>query len=89
MKGTVPVQAWLQDFAWTPNDMGIRQKALETRYPSMGPRMRRQPMFCMETALKMLLWSYCGYTITPADVPGHRYPKLGAGGGAQTQEKRR
>ena len=49
----------------------MRQKALETRFPSMGPSLRKQPMFCMETALKMLLWSYCAYTITPADEPGN------------------
>jgi hypothetical protein len=71
------MQAWLQDFAWTSQDVAVRQKALIKRFPVMGKRLQRQPMFCMETALKMVLWSYCGYTITPADVPGVFKPTAG------------
>ena len=29
--------------------------------PHMNPRLRQQPIFCMETALKMVLWSSIVY----------------------------
>lgn len=50
-------QAWLQDFAWTEKQIPKRQRALLKRSPTMGPRLQDKPMFCFETALKMLLWS--------------------------------
>lgn len=55
------LQAWLQEFAWARRDIDRRQKGLLKQLPSMNPRLRQQPIFCMETALKMVLWSSLVY----------------------------
>ena len=47
-------QAWIQDFAWSEDQLPRRcaERAEHANLPA------REPMFCMETALKLLYWSF-------------------------------
>ncbi len=50
-------QVWLQEFAWTRQGIARRQHAMQKHSPGMQARLCNMPVFCMETALKLLLWS--------------------------------
>lgn len=50
------MQAWLQRFAWTEPNKGkslVRRNSI----PKDSTLLRDEPMFCFETAVKMLYWS--------------------------------
>ena len=47
-------QAWVQEFAWTEEQ--VPQRSAERAEHAHLPA--REPMFCMETALKLLYWSF-------------------------------
>lgn len=54
-------QAALQEFAWTEASLPERLKerlALQLH----GHRLEREPMFCLETAMKLQKWSKLAYT---------------------------
>ena len=74
----VALQAWLQEFAWVSRDVPARQKALARELPSMNVRLRLQPIFCIETALKMVLWSSLVYE---SECSEGRIPAVGSEGG--------
>lgn len=57
MGGSAFLQAYLQEFVWTVDQIPRRQQALLLRSPTMGPHLHEKPLFCFETALKLLLWS--------------------------------
>ncbi|KAI3433461.1 hypothetical protein D9Q98_003274 [Chlorella vulgaris] len=69
------MQVWLQEFAWTEGEEEERKKA--ERSSSLPPESRssaaidKEPMFCFETALKALYWSFLVYD--HEEVPGSPY----------------
>lgn len=52
------VQAWLQRFAWTEKKLE-RRKQLRNSLPADRLLLSQEPMFCFETAVKLLYW--CGF----------------------------
>jgi hypothetical protein len=44
--------------------------------PGMEARLRRMPMFCMETALKLLLWSDTVYECIKPEATAGRPTKV-------------
>lgn len=55
------VQAALQEFAWTEDSIPERLKdrlALQQH----GHKLEKEPMFCLETAMKLQKWSSLAYT---------------------------
>lgn len=51
------LQAWLRELAWTPGEVGPIRESLTARMPKLQERFAQEPIFCFETALKLLLWS--------------------------------
>lgn len=53
------LQVWLQSFAWTENSLSVR-KQVGSGVGSLheAPLLAEEPMFCFETAVKLLYW--CG-----------------------------
>lgn len=64
--------------------MTRRQKGLVKQLPSMNPRLRQQPIFCMETALKMVLWSSLVYE---SECSEGNLPALGSQKNVETLEE--
>ena len=52
----LPLQVWLQEFAWTEADKPIKLEARSSMVPK-DTDLCRQPMFCFETMMKLLYWS--------------------------------
>ena len=52
------LQAWLQRFAWTEQKLKQRKQARDS-LPADKTLLEREPMFCFETAVKLLYW--CGF----------------------------
>ena len=52
------VQAWLQRFAWTERKLE-RRKKVRNNLPADRTLLSQEPMFCFETAVKLLFW--CGF----------------------------
>ena len=52
------VQAWLQRFAWTEKKLE-RRKKVRNALPADRTLLSQEPMFCFETAVKLLYW--CGF----------------------------
>lgn len=59
------VQVWLQGFAWTSKDLNKKQADLIEKFPAASLKLQQSPMFCMDTALKLLLWSDVAYECLP------------------------
>ena len=50
------IQAWLQKFAWT--DSSLKTKiSKRNALPQDEALLEKEPMFCFETAVKLLYWS--------------------------------
>ena len=56
------VQSWLQRFAWTEPNLSTRL-ARRNSIPKDSTLLRDEPMFCFETAVKMLYWSAFVYEL--------------------------
>lgn len=58
------VQAWLQEVAWTEAELPkqLAQRNSRATSPREAAQLQREPMFCYETALKLLKWSSLTYT---------------------------
>ncbi|KAK9866320.1 hypothetical protein WJX84_007327 [Apatococcus fuscideae] len=56
------LQIWLQDFAWTVDDLPGKHKA---RYAKVQDQqsLRREPLFCFELAIRLFYWSCLVYEI--------------------------
>lgn len=56
-------QVWLQQLAWTEAQKPGRlaERAERARGPLAAAELGREPMFCMETALKALYWATLVY----------------------------
>ena len=52
------LQAWLQRFAWTEKKLERRKQARNS-LPVDKTLLQGEPMFCFETAVKLLYW--CGF----------------------------
>ena len=52
------VQAWLQRFAWMEKKLE-RRKKVRNALPADRTLLSQEPMFCFETAVKLLYW--CGF----------------------------
>lgn len=57
------LQVWLQEFAWTEGDLASKR---EERSSSLPPgadveALDREPMWCFETAVKLMYWSFLCY----------------------------
>lgn len=61
------LHTWLQEFSWTnaehPLALNRRNSKLSTKTP-----LRQEPMFCVETAIKLLYFSNLVYSIEDRDV---------------------
>lgn len=51
---------WLQEFAWTEEEKGEKVARRESAGPK-GRQLAKEPMFCFETAFKLLYWSLLVY----------------------------
>ena len=54
---------WLQDIAWTEAEVSERvaERVARAHTPHEAAELQAEPMFCMETAVKLHHWSYCAY----------------------------
>jgi Lipase (class 3) len=61
------MNAWLQEFAWTQAEQPL---AINRRNAKLArnKKLAAQPMFCIETAIKLLYYSNLVYTIDDSDV---------------------
>ncbi|GAB4817731.1 hypothetical protein N2152v2_004777 [Parachlorella kessleri] len=58
------LQVWLQEFAWTEKDVPHKRQERSSSLPKGSYEhfcMDCEPMFCFETAVKMMYWSYLCY----------------------------
>ena len=64
------MQVWLQDFAWTEEEAPERLSQRKLRGQGMHDvqRLAAEPIFCIETALKLHHWSSLAYTHTDREV---------------------
>ena len=56
------VQSWLQRFAWTEQNL-VKRVVRRNAIPKDETLLRDEPMFCFETAVKMLYWSAFVYEL--------------------------
>lgn len=66
------VQTWLQRFAWTEQnlDAAVKQR---NALPLDKLLLDREPMFCFETAVKLLYW--CGFVYEHQEVSSIKQSK--------------
>ena len=59
------VQVWLQEIAWTEAQMPGRLAERNSRADSQQEHqlLQNEPMFCLETALKLQHWSATAYSV--------------------------
>ncbi|GAB4817725.1 hypothetical protein N2152v2_004771 [Parachlorella kessleri] len=58
------LEVWLQEFAWTEKDVQRKRQERSSSLPKESYEhfcMDCEPMFCFETAVKMMYWSYLCY----------------------------
>lgn len=86
------LQVWLQDFAWTEEEVPQRvsQRKLRGQGEHDVQQLAAEPMFCMETALKLHHWSSLAYTHTQREeravAGGKGGGQAGATGAKETPE---
>jgi hypothetical protein len=56
------MQVWLQEFAWTEPSLDSAILTRNARMP-MSVTLQKEPMFCLETGIKMLYWSHMAYVL--------------------------
>lgn len=56
------MQVWLQEFAWTEPSLDSAILTRNERMP-MSVTLQKEPMFCLETGIKMLYWSHMAYVL--------------------------
>lgn len=66
------MQSWLQRFSWTEQLLRGRV-ARRNALPKDETLLRDEPMFCFETAVKMLYWSAFVYELDEACSPSDSY----------------
>ena len=52
------MQIWLQEFAWSEKGRRAKLKAREQMADHV-PHLLTEPIFCFETAVRMLYWCVC------------------------------
>ena len=62
------MQVWLQRFAWTEQKLAARVKKRDS-LPKDPILLRDEPMFCFETAVKLLYWAGFVYEHDEVGVP--------------------
>jgi hypothetical protein len=61
---TAILQVWLQEFAWTEDDIPSTKSKRVSSLPDdsfEGFCMDCEPLFCFETAIKLMYWSFLAY----------------------------
>ena len=56
------VQMWLQDFAWTVDDLPDKYEGRKAKMLNQ-PALSQEPMFCFELAIRLFYWSCLVYEI--------------------------
>ncbi len=68
-RSLLPVQTWLQEFAWTerekPEKVAVRNQTLHS-----NAALVQEPMFCFETTLKLFYWTALVYDHKEVGGPG-------------------
>ena len=59
------MQTWVQRFAWTEKHLGSCIRA-RNELPLDTTLLRKEPMFCFETGVKLLYW--CGFVYEHEEV---------------------
>lgn len=58
-------QLWLQEFAWTEAEkaerLEVRSSGAQASSQHAKSELKKEPMFCFETAMNMLYWSALVY----------------------------
>ena len=58
---------WLQEFAWTEQSLPGRL-ARRNAYVAQAEALQKEPMFCLETAIKLCYWSHQVYFLEGEDT---------------------
>ena len=61
---TAILQVWLQEFAWTEEDVPRKRAERVSLLPKEsleGFRLNSEPLFCFETGVKCMYWSFLAY----------------------------
>ena len=64
------LQVWLQEFAWREEDVSSKIKERASSLPDESfeeVELNKEPLFCFETAVKMLYWANLVYSIDEED----------------------
>ena len=61
------LHTWLQEFSWTSADHPLAINRRNSKLSTSAP-LRQEPMFCIETAMKLLYFSNLVYSIENKDV---------------------
>lgn len=64
----------LQQFAWTEADLPRKRARRNAQLAPACPSLCREPMFCVEHAIKFFFWSVLTYDCT--DAEGESFEKL-------------
>ena len=59
------LQTLLQKFVWTRDQVSQRQQRFQKYTPGYSHGVHQQPVFCMQTAMELLLWSNVCYERDP------------------------
>ena len=65
-----------QEFAWTAATLPAKIAARNGQIPAWHDALCRQPLFCVETAVRMFLWATAMYDYD--DARGHKFENLPA-----------
>ena len=66
------LQVWLQEFSWSEEDLPRKLKQRASSLPDDSfavAELNKEPMFCFETAVKLLYWSTLVYYIDSPTCP--------------------
>lgn len=66
-------QLWLQEFAWTEAEkaerLEVRSSGAQASSQRAKSELKKEPMFCFETAMNMLYWSALVYDYEEVGKP--------------------
>ena len=61
------LRAWLQEFCWTSSELPVALRRRNAKL-SASKKLAKEPMFCIETAIKLLYFSNLVYTVNDDEV---------------------
>ncbi|KAK9808474.1 hypothetical protein WJX73_010216 [Symbiochloris irregularis] len=86
-KSDMLMQAVLQEFAWTEASLPDRL-AERLAYQGSGHKLDEEPMFCLETAMKLQRWSTLAYTKLGQEAFKEHASASGGGRGCEEDPER-